>query len=820
MHFSHLRAFSLIVFGAVLAATPGVVPTAVAHQGEEGYRVPPSPIPEIIDAPRTPALFISPDRTTLALLGRQNLPPIEELAEPELPLAGYRINPRTNGPSRSFFYRSLTFQRLSDGRQHEVAFPDEPRLGAPQWSPDSARIAVTNTVDEGIELWVVEVSSALARRLTGPELNATGGSTFTWAPDSRSLLVQMVPVGRGEPPHPPLVPTGPVIQENRGPAAPVRTYQDLLSNRHDEELFEHYFTSQLTWVPVDGGPVVPLGEPGIISGLSLSPDGNYLIEIRIKRPYSYLAPLFAFAREINIVDRKGRLVHQVEDRPEVTLPPIGRDMVNTGPRQIQWRDDAGATLLWAEAMDGGDARSEADVRDRVFLLEAPFTDEPEVLIDLDQRFAGVTWGRDDLALVRSLWRTSSRTKTFVVDPSRPYVGARLLWDHSAEDRYGDPGSPVTIPTATGARVLLFGADGKTLFLRGDGASVRGDFPFLDRLDLESGETDRLWQSEESHYEYVVTLLDESGEQLITRRESTEEPPNYFQRNLRTGDLNPITAFEDPAPQLAGIQREIITYPREDGTMLSARLFTPPGYDPERDGPLPVLFWAYPREFRDADAASQMTDSPNRFSRPWGSSPLFLLTQGYAILDGPTVPIIGVGDEEPNDTYIEQLVSSAQAAIDKVVEMGIGSRDRFAVGGHSYGAFMAANLLAHSDLFQAGIARSGAYNRTLTPFGFQAEPRTFWEAQEVYNQMSPFNHVHRVRAPVLLIHGAEDNNPGTFPIQSERMYQALKGHGTAARLVMLPHESHGYVARESVLHTLAETIDWLETHLKNRTPTLP
>lgn len=793
----------------VLGATVETFATDV----QSGYRLPPSPIPEIIDAPRTPALSVSPDRSTIALLGRNNLPPLADLAEPELALAGARINPRTNGPSRASFYHSLTLQDMEDGQQREVSLPADLRMGAPQWSPNGEWLAFTHTAEEGIELWAVHVPSAEPRQLLGPVINATRGASFIWAPDSQTLLVQQILPDRGEPPLPHRVASGPVIQENKGPAAPVRTYQHLLANRHDEALFDYYFSSQLTEIPLHGGPTKRIGQPGIIGGFTLSPDGQYTLESRTKRPYSYLAPAFAFAGEINILDRTGRRVHQVYDRTEVTLPPIGRDRVNPGPRSVQWRNDADATLVWTEAMDGGEPRTEAEVRDRVFMLEAPFQNEPQVLIDLDQRFSGIQWGRDDLALVTSLWRTTSRTKTRVVNPAHPTAPARVLWDRSAEDRYGNPGSPLTTPTESGDRVLLVSEDGSSIFLRGDGASPRGDFPFLDRLNLETGQTERLWQSEDTHYESVVVLLDNRGQILLTQRESSEEPPNYYLRNLSSNTLVAVTEFPDPAPQLAGIQREIITYAREDGILLSARLFTPPGYDPEKDGPLPVLFWAYPREFRDAEAASQIMDSPNRFSRPWGSSPLFLLSQGYAILDGPAIPIIGVGEEEPNDTYILQLVSSARAAVDKVVEMGVGDRDRIAVAGHSYGAFMAANLLAHSDLFRAGIARSGAYNRTLTPFGFQAEPRSYWEAQDVYLQMSPFNHAHRVTAPILLIHGAEDNNSGTFPVQSERMFQALKGNGTLTRLVMLPHESHGYVARESVLHVLAETIDWLNTHVK-------
>jgi dipeptidyl aminopeptidase/acylaminoacyl peptidase len=448
------------------------------------------------------------------------------------------------------------------------------------------------------------------------------------------------------------------------------------------------------------------------------------------------------------------------------------------------------------------------------MLDAPFNGRPRTLVELDQRFAGVTWGRDDLALVNSRWSTTARTRTYVVDPSRPGAAPRVLWDRSSEDSYGDPGSPVTTANAAGFRVLHFAPGGDAIFLAGEGASRQGNYPFLDRMELASGRTERLWRAADPFYETMVALVDADARRLITRRESLTDAPNFYLRDRSTGAATALTDFPDPAPQLAGIQRQIITYPRADGTMLSATLFTPPGYEARRDGPLPMLLWAYPREFRDADAASQITDSPNRFSRPGGSSHLFLLTQGYAILDGPAMPIIGVGEVEPNDTYIEQLVASAQAAVDKVVEMGVADRNRIGVGGHSYGAFMTANLLAHSELFRAGIARSGAYNRTLTPFGFQAEPRSYWEAQEVYQRMSPFNYADRIRAPILLIHGEADNNSGTFPIQSERFYAALKGHGATVRYVVLPHESHGYQGRESVLHTLAEMTEWMDRYVKN------
>jgi dipeptidyl aminopeptidase/acylaminoacyl peptidase len=800
--------------GVLLALVLSFAPVQGQQGAPPAYRLPPAPIPQILDTPPTPTVTRSPDGRTLALLGRPGLPSIAELAEPELRLAGTRISPRTNGPSRMTYQSSIVLQDVETGRTQDVRLPAGARVMAAQWSPDGSRLAFANVVDEGIELWVVATADTEPMRLLGPVLNAAIGTPFLWAPHSASLLVRRVVPDRGAPPEAPRVPPGPIVQESSGPAAPVRTYQDLLGSPHDEQLFDHYFTSQLTRVRLDGRAAEPLGEPGIFSGFSVAPGGDYVLVTRVKRPYSYVLPLSAFASETFVMDRRGTRVHLVHDRPQVTPPRIGRDMVLDAPRGIQWRADSPATLVWALPMDGGDARQASAVRDRILMLDAPFRGEPRVLVDLDQRFAGVHWGREEVALVHSIWSTTARAKTRVVDPSRPERESRTLWDRSSESTYDDPGSPLTIPLGNGYRALRFSPDGGHIYLSGEGASPDGSYPFLDRLNLANAETGRLWQARDPYYEVVIDLLDDRARRMLTRRESATEPPNFYVRDMADGRITAITDFPDPAPQLAGIQRQLLTYRRDDGVPLSARLFTPAGYDPTRDGPLPLLVWAYPREFRDAAAAGQVDTSPNLFSRPSGASPLFLLTQGYAILDGPAMPIIGEGDEEPNDRYIEQLVASAKAAVDTVVEMGVATRDRIGIGGHSYGAFMTANLLAHSDLFRAGIARSGAYNRSLTPFGFQAEPRSYWEAADVYHAMSPFNHAHRITAPMLLIHGELDNNSGTFPIQSERMYQALQGHGVRARYVVLPYESHGYVARESVLHTLAEMIDWMDRHVKH------
>ncbi len=550
-----------------------------------------------------------------------------------------------------------------------------------------------------------------------------------------------------------------------------------------------------------------MAPPGIYATALPSPDGRQILVLKVHRPYSYVVPLSRFPGQLSILTVQGRLVRELADLPLRDAVPVDFDAVPTGPRSVSWREGVPAVLTWAEARDNGNPRNDAMVRDRVFELGEPFTGAPEVLADLEFRYAGIEWTADGRGLLQERWFKTRRSRTWVLTSDQP----RLLFDRSTEDRYNDPGDFLTRPTAFGPVVQL-SPDGSAAWLTGAGASPEGDRPFLDQVTLASGAITRRWRSEAPYYEDVITLLDGTGTRILTRRESVEQPPNYVVRDLANGSAAAVTAFTDPAPQFAGIKPQLLRYTRADGVALTAKLYLPPGYLPG-SAPLPFFFWAYPEEFKSREAASQVTGSPYRFERPSGADPLFLLTQGYGILDGPTMPIVGEGDQEPNDTYIEQLVASAQAAVDKVVAMGVADPSRIAVGGHSYGAFMTANLLAHSRLFRAGIARSGAYNRTLTPFGFQAEERTYWQAREVYDRMSPFTYADSITAPLLLIHGEADNNTGTFPIQSERMFAAVKGAGGTVRLVMLPGESHGYRARESVGHTLYEMTAWLDRYLK-------
>jgi dipeptidyl aminopeptidase/acylaminoacyl peptidase len=803
---------------ALLAAATAICAAAPAAAQDEAaavrYMDPPAPIAQILDTPPPPAPAINRQRDRIALLGRNNLPPIAELAEPELRLAGFRINPRNSGPanSRIGWLNALSFQDVATGAVREVRLPAGIRYMAPSWSPDGTRLAFLRGVDNGLELWVADAASATARRLTGPVVNAAFGAGVEWLPDGSAMIVRINPAARAAAPAAALAPGGPIVQENAGRTAPVRTFQDLLRNPSDEALFAHYFTSQLMLVPADGSRARPVGAPGLIMGASVSPSGRYLLQTRLKRPFSYVVPAFLFPTEIVVTDLEGRTIHRVADLPLRDDIPIQFDAVAPGPRNVHWRADRLDTLAWVEAQDGGDPRREAAVRDRLFTLDAPFGGTPQAIADFADRFAGITWGRDDFAFALTRRWNDRRETRIAIDPSRPGT-PRVLLQRNFQDRYNDPGFPVVRPTPQGTFVLHFTPDRNGLFMTAPGAAREGELPLLARMDLATGQSETLWRSQLPYYESVVALLDDAGERLLTRRESRSEPPNLFIRPRAGGAPVQITNFPDPAPQFAGVTQQLVTYRRPDGVELSGTLYLPPGYDRARDGPLPVLMWAYPQEFTDAAVAGQVVDTQNRFVRPGGASPLFLLTQGYAIFDDPKMPIVGANGVEPNDSYVAQLVASAQAGVDALVSMGVADRQRIAIGGHSYGAFMTANLLAHSDLFRTGIARSGAYNRTLTPFGFQAEQRSYWEAVDTYTQMSPFTHARRVNEPILLIHGEADDNSGTFPIQSERFYAALKGHGATVRYVVLPVEAHGYRARESVGHTLWEMDRWLDLYLR-------
>ncbi|MDR6561385.1 MULTISPECIES: prolyl oligopeptidase family serine peptidase [unclassified Arcicella] len=776
----------------------------------EGYKMPPKVIADLVTANVTPSVSVDSKGEWMVLLQRSAQPSIEQLAQPELKLAGLRINPTNNGPSRTAYFVSIKLRKVLGTDEVMIkGLPEKPLLSYASWSPDDSKIAFCNSTPDKIELWVLDITTATARKVSDLGMNAVFGHPYVWLSDGKSLIAKTVDPNRGNPPQKNAIPTGPTIVENLGKTNPSRTYQDLLKNESDEKLFEFYATSVVVKINLEGETETII-KANIIRTASTSPNGKYILVKTIHRPFSYLVPYNRFPQKIEIFGIDGVLVKTLVDNPLIENVPILFDAVQKEPRGFNWRADVPATIYWIEAQDGGDPKNEVTIRDKVFALSAPFTGNYSTIAETNYRYTGIIWANETLALMEEYWHKTRRVITKIIDPSGQHE-AQILFDRSSEDKYNEPGNPSTKKNQYSKLVMDVQKD-NTVFMTGDGASAEGDRPFVDILNLTTKETTRLWRSEAPFYERPIAILDNDKQIVLTVRESKQDNPNYFVRDLLNKNITQLTFFPHPYPALKGVAKQVLKYKRPDGVELTANLYLPADYQKEQ-GALPCLLEAYPLEFKDKSNAGQISGSPYEFTSIYWGSPIFWVTQGFAILEGASIPIVGEGNVEPNDTYLEQLVAGAKAAIDEGVRLGVVDSNRVGVMGHSYGAFMVANLLSHSDLFKAGIARSGAYNRTLTPFGFQGEERSIWQTPETYYKMSPFNYADKMKTPLLLIHGEADNNMGTFPMQSERYYNALKGLGATVRYVQLPYESHGYQAKESILHMLWEMDTWLTTYVK-------
>lgn len=778
------------------------------------YQTPPKVLADLVTAPLTPNVSMSAKGDMMLILEQAPAPGIAELAQPELKLAGLRMNPANNGPSRARYITNLILKKLTDKEGKTLTgLPTDALISYVQWSPDDTKIAFANSTDSRIDLYIADVATASAQKVGSIALNATmPGAPYHWLSDSKSLIVKSIPAGRGPAPEISRVPVGPTTQENvGGKRGQAPTYQDLLKNPSDERQFAYYTTAQVVRLGLDGS-LTNIGQPGIILSADPSPDGQYVLIETVHTPFSYLVPVYRFPLKTEVYAITGSLVKTLNDGPLQETVAYSPDGATQGPRDFAWRADAPASVYYTVAQDNGDPKVKADIRDKVFLIDAPFSAQPKEIYAAQYRFEGFDWGNESVALATERWWQTRRSITKTVNPGTWQTAA--LFDRSYEDRYSNPGQPDTKHNQYGRDVLNLLPGGDLFMLNAQGASPQGDRPFVSLLNLKTKQSRELWRSTAPLFERPIAILDATRQVILTTQETPDESPNYFVRNLKAR-IAPIqvTFFPHPYPQLKGIQKQQLRYKRSDGVDLTATLYLPVGYKKEQ-GPLPTFLWAYPAEFKSKDAASQVSGSPYQFNRIsyWGAAAF--VTMGYAILDNASIPIVGEGDKEPNDTYIEQLVSSAKAAIDEGVRLGVVDSSRVGVGGHSYGAFMTANLLTHSKLFKGGIARSGAYNRTLTPFGFQNEQRSYWQAPDVYNKMSPFMNADKMKTPLLLVHGEADNNTGTYPIQSERYYNALKGFGATTRLVFLPYESHGYTAKESLLHMLWEMNGWLDKYVKN------
>ena len=791
-----------------LALAAPVATPAFAQEQDEGYRLPPADIADIVTRAPSPSVSVSPQGETMILFDRESLPPVSELARPMEKLAGLRLDSAINDRHGTRASVGMTVRDIDDGEERRVALPAEADIADAVWSPDGSRVAFTNTYADGMSLMVLDVETAQTRTLLERGINPIFQGP-RWLPDGR-LLVLVSPESRGPMPQESLTPAGPAIQDAAGgEEAQTRTFQDLLENPHDEAMFEWLGVSQPVIFDLEANTTETVGQPRLYRYIGASPNNEYMLMEWMERPFSYQVPYYSFPLTSVVTDMQGNPVATVAEQPLADNLPV--QGVQTGRRAIAWHPTEPAMLLWAEAQDGGDPRVETDHRDTLFGLAAPFSAQPMELARFEDRYSGRMGmeGTDDL-LAYDYDRDTRELRISHVDVTGSNPTRELLL-RNIQDAYNDPGSPVSVVTDAGFGVARV-ADG-SLLMTGSGATPEGLRPFLRRFDLTSLETTELWRNDGEYLEQVIDVLDDDGERFITYYESPLNPGNF---RLHDGEqVSWLTEFPDPHPELTGVTREVVSYTREDGANLTATLYLPPNH--VEGETLPLVVWAYPYEYNDAATAGQNRDSPYRFTRVGGYSQRFFLMEGYAVLDNAAMPVIGDDPETVNDTFIEQIVSSAQAAVDFAVERGISDGYRVGVGGHSYGAFMTAHLLARSDIFRAGIARSGAYNRTLTPFGFQSERRVFWDTPETYYELSPFMAANLIDEPLLLIHGDNDNNSGTFPQQSERMFAAIRGTGGTARLVMLPHESHGYQGRESVLHTLAEMIDWFDTYVKNAEP---
>ncbi len=775
------------------------------------YQKPSDEILQLADFERAPSLMMNSKRDWMVFSYRPTYKSLDDLNQEEIRLGGLRMNPKWNTPSTITYVNNLKIQKVGTKEAQQLKnLPTNPRIAYVSFSPDEQKLAFTHTSEQGLELWLADLQTATAKKISLSLLNANMGMPYTWSSDSSYLIVRTLVANRAELKNEAkTLPIGPVISVGTGEVSQNRTYQDLLKNPLDEFNFEVLVTSELKKVDLNGNE--SLFKPsGMYLSQSFSPDGNYIMVTELQKPFSYIVPYNRFPKKTKVFDVQGKEVATVNELPLIENMPKGFSSTHKGKRAMAWRADKPHTLCYVEALDGGDQSQQVEFRDEVFQWEAPFAKAPTSLIKLKQRYQSVTWGDEENVLVYESWYDTRNQKVILLDLKNNTQ--KIIIDRNYQDVYNDPGYPQTIKNQWGRYVLQI-EKGKTFWI-GDGYTKEGQFPFLDELDLKTLQKKRLYTSKlKNQKESVIELMNVQKGDLLVSLESATDYPNYFIKNYKKGKTTQLTFFKNPFEALKGIHKEVINYTRKDGVALSGTLYLPKNYDFKKKEKLPLLIWAYPREYKDKNTASQSTANPNEFTYPYYGSFIYWVTKGYAVLDDAAFPIVGENKEEPNDTFIEQLVANGEAAIDAVDKLRYVDRKRVAVGGHSYGAFMTANLLTHSDLFVCGIARSGAYNRTLTPFGFQSEQRNYWDAPQVYNEMSPFMSAHKMKKPLLLIHGAADNNAGTFTFQTERYFQALKNLGAPVRMVLLPLESHGYQAKESILHTLWEQDTFLETNLK-------
>jgi dipeptidyl aminopeptidase/acylaminoacyl peptidase len=706
----------------------------------------------------------------------------------------------------------LTFYKVADGTQVRAKLPADVQLGTVRWSNKGDRVACVVFAKGGADLWIVEAATGNARRLEGVKMYPIA-NVLDWSNDDASLFTALVVNDAGKLPEVSEVPDGPAVRKSAGRATPQRTSRDVLRTTDDQARFQFIVTCQLAWVPVDGSAVKKLGEPVALDRCEMSPDERYVRVNRFVLPAPLGFPSYLFPYKVELWPTAGGAPIAIGDVPLNDRSAVA-SVSPLGPHDYTFAPD-GQSLWFASWEDKPGANAQAAVRDtslpppgvdKIFKLSAPFTGTAMEVARSEFPIQGTVFTADGAKLlVAEAYEPRRVERESWLDAKQPSKLNALVY-RSTEGVYDDPGR-LAMKSDRHADVAWVTADGKSFYRMGDGFEADGQRPFLDRCAFAGGKSTRLFQSDLKRLEAPVTVLTPDAKRFITLAQTATEPPNWFARKAGDKKATQVSAFKNPLEALSRATRQQFTFKRDDGVVLNAEVVLPADWKPGSP-PLPTLFWIYPNDYRSAAAASQNRTSPNRFPSQSPLNPEVLVTQGYAVVK-PDLAIVGT-----NDQYVAELQRSAKAAVDECVKRGFTDRDRIAVAGHSYGAFSTVNCLAHTKLFRAGWASDGAYNRTLTPFTFQAETRNLWEAKDTYLGMSPFLYANQIDAPLLLMHNQDDTNVGTNPIQSQRLFEALNGLGKTAQLVEYPYEDHGPAAKETVLDYWARALDWIDRYVKN------
>ena len=814
---------------------------AKQRQYEESYLVPPEPVQDILKRDRHYDMLeaMSPDGDHFMIPIQPYFSTLELMAEKTYRLAMLEFCPDTNREWR-LSTRGTKGQKiysLSERKFWRVELPEDIFVSDMMWSPEGRKIAFLAHLKEGTQVWIADVLSGKAESLSHAFVMATLAGRPQWRrrPTGSSRMLQWVPGGavlallvpedRGSEPKNDTVPSTPIIRRTREKSTPTQTYPFLLRTPTDKELFRYYTTAQLALLS-PGEPPRKIGAPAMYMSISLSPDGKYILAEKMVEPFSYIVGYDSFPRELQVMDLDGKVLSTIRKVPlqEAMRGDRDREGEEDLPRDVAWRPDGkGLSFLWREKKQEERPEEESDDskrKDRLMFLAPPFDmSQVQTLVLSEKRFSDVSYSPEAHLAFATLTKRDGRKRhqeivayDLTKKKPKPYV---LVKDIDPEDVLKLPGEIVTLRTGNGIVFALLSSDRKSVYLQGPG--YKEDFkpqPFIDEIIIRSSEKIRIFESDKDVYERPLVPVDDNMSRIIISRESMSVFSDCYLWH-KDGSAEKLTDNRDPFPEVAGCKRIDFDFKRRDGLVIQGRISLPVDY--KEGSRVPAVFWAYPREYRSFEEykkAAFRSHNHNAFPHlDYRNSSEIWLTQGYAVVE-PDIPIIGK-QEKYNDNYIAHITDSTYAAIRKVDQMGYVDIDRIGVGGHSYGAFMTVNLLAHSSFFKAGIAGDGAFNRTLTPMTFQNEKRFLWEAQDTYLEMSPFFYADHIDTPLLMYHGAQDNNTGTFLIQSERLLQALTGLGKKAVLYIYPFESHGPRCIETYMDLWARWIDWFDTHVKQR-----